>query len=61
MKRRSAVPVNECFDRNSVCLDVLYVFNIYFIDDFSRLFYDVFTQKDFVSIIFSIPNRGFLL
>jgi len=61
MKRRSAVPVNECFDRNSASLDVVYVFNIYFIDDFSRLFYDVFTQKDFVSIIFSIPNRGFLL
>ena len=60
MKRRSAVPVNECFDRISVSLDVLYVFNTFLIDDFTRLFYDVFTQKDFVIMIFSIPkpNRG---
>ena len=57
MKQRSEVPVNEYFDRISVFLDVLYVFNTFLIDDFSRLFYDVFTQKDFVIMIFSIPNR----
>ena len=56
MKQRSAVPVNECFDRISVSLDVFYVFNTFLIDDFSRLFYDVFTQKDFVIMIFSIPT-----
>jgi hypothetical protein len=48
--------VYECFDRNSVSLDVLYVFNTFLIDDFTRLFYDVFTQKDFVIMIFSRPK-----
>ena len=56
MKHRSAVPVNDCFYRNSVSLDVLYVFDTFLIDDFTRLFYDVFTQKHFVIIIFSIPK-----
>jgi len=61
IKQRSVIPVNECFDRNSVSLDVLSVFNTFLIDDFSRLFDDVFTQKDFVIVIFSIPNKPFPL